>query len=128
MNNTPRRKRLKKTARLTIAKHWIKSYTGKSLVKGYSKWFGVDTLCALTELKLCGVSFTAESEQQIIRSYHKRIENKRKQKQLRDLKLKGRDMVESDENFAYIIGYTSNGIPFGLTHDELEDVKHFTDE
>lgn len=128
MNNTPRRKRVNKKARLILAKEWIKSYTGKSLVKGYSRWFGVDTPCALTELKLCGVSFTAESEQTIIRSYQRRIENKRKQKELRDLKLKGRDMVESDENFAYIIGYTSNGTPFGLTHEELEDEKHFTDE
>lgn len=27
---------------------------------------------------------------------------------------------ESDENFAYIVGYTSNGVPFGLTHEEFE--------
>jgi len=24
----------------------------------------------------------------------------------------------SDENFAYIAGYTSGGVPFGLTHEE----------
>lgn len=119
-NNTPRRKRLKKVARLAQAKDWIKSYTGKNLVKGYARWFGVDTLCALKELKLIGVSFTAESEQQVIRSYQQRIEHKRKQKQLRALKLNGPELIESDENFAFIAGYTSNGVPYGITYDEWE--------
>ena len=27
---------------------------------------------------------------------------------------------EPDENFAYIVGYTSNGVPFGLTHEEFD--------
>jgi len=127
-NNTPKRKRLKKKARLVQAKTWISSYKGKNLVKGYAKGFGVDWLCALTELKLSGISFAPESEQKIIKSYHQRIEFKRKQKQLRDLKLNESELFESDENFAFIIGRTSNGVPFGLTHEEWEDEKHFTEE
>ena len=31
--------------------------------------------------------------------------------------------IESDENFAYIVGYTSNGAPFGLTHEEFESIE-----
>lgn len=27
---------------------------------------------------------------------------------------------ESDENFAVIIGYTSGGFPYGITHEEME--------
>ena len=127
-NNAPRRKRLKRHARLVQAKTWFSSYTGKSPVKGYAKWFGVDWLCALTELKLSGISFAPESEQKIISSYNQRIEFKRKQKQLSDLKLKESELWESDENFAIIIGRTSNGVPFGVTHEEWEDEKHFTEE
>jgi len=29
---------------------------------------------------------------------------------------------ESDENFAVIIGYTSGGFPYGITHEEMEDL------
>ena len=28
----------------------------------------------------------------------------------------------SDENFAYIAGYTSGGVPFGLTHEEAGNI------
>lgn len=101
-SNTPRRKRLKKAARLARAKDWIKAYTGKHLVKGYSRWFGVDMLCALSELKLSGVAFTLEAENQIIKSYHQHIEQKRNQKQPRPLKVV--EPLEADENFGVIIG------------------------
>ena len=122
-NNTPRRKRLNQQARLARAKDWIKSYTGKNLVKGYAKWFGVDILCAMRELKFSGVSFAPEYEQQILRPNSQRIEKKRRKKGLRALKLKEfnkSELWESDENFAFIIGYTSGGAPFGVTHDEWE--------
>lgn len=117
-NNTPRRKRLTKASRLASAKTWIKSYTGKDLVKGYAKWFGVDLLCALAELKLCGIGFTLDTENQIVMSYRHRIENKRSQKQLRSSKAS--DTPGDDENLAVIIGYTSNGASYGLTYKELE--------
>lgn len=127
MKGTPRRKRLKKAARLTKAKEWIKSYHGKDLVKGYARWFGVDWLCALKELKLAGVPFTPEAEERINNSYRQRIEHKKRLKQLRSSKQV--TLSESDENFAFIVGYTSNGVPYGLTHEEWPDeVEHIPDE
>lgn len=32
----------------------------------------------------------------------------------------------SDENFAYIAGYTSNGFPYGITWDEYNKMKEET--
>jgi hypothetical protein len=32
------------------------TYRGKDLVRGYSRWFGTDRLCAILELRLLGVS------------------------------------------------------------------------
>jgi hypothetical protein len=32
-------------------------------------------------------------------------------------------IFESDENFAYIVRYTSNGEPFGLTPEEFESIE-----
>jgi hypothetical protein len=51
----PRRKRLKRPARLQAARHWLATFTGKHVVKAYARWFGVDLGCALKELQLLGV-------------------------------------------------------------------------
>jgi len=32
-------------------------------------------------------------------------------------------LIESDEYLGFIVGYTSNGVPFGLTHEELDKIK-----
>jgi hypothetical protein len=51
----PRRLRLDRRARLQQAKAWIPTYRGKDLVRGYSRWFGTDRLCAILELRSLGV-------------------------------------------------------------------------
>ncbi len=28
--------------------------------------------------------------------------------------------MESDENFCFIVGYTSNGVPYGITWDDVD--------
>lgn len=111
-NNTQRRKQLNKAERLARAKEWFNSYTGKNLVKGYAKWLGVNWLCALHELKLAGISFSEEYEQRIARAYQHRMENKSLRKQR--LLLNEFPQYESDEHFAFIVGYTSNGFPYGV--------------
>jgi hypothetical protein len=30
----------------------------------------------------------------------------------------------SDENLAFIVGFTSNGAPFGITHEEMRDLEN----
>jgi len=32
--------------------------------------------------------------------------------------------IESDENLAFIAGYTSGGAPFGLTHEEFTNINN----
>ena len=51
----------------------MKSYNGKSLMRGYAKWFGVDKLCAIRELKILGVPISEAIEKQVIDSLHQRI-------------------------------------------------------
>ena len=43
-----------------MAKHWISTYNGTKIVKGYKKRFAVDTTTALRELQELGVQFTPE--------------------------------------------------------------------
>jgi hypothetical protein len=116
---TPRRKFLSKKVRLETAKNWITKYDGKNLISGYANWFGVDKICAINELKILGVIISENLENQIIESHKRRIEKRKKEKD----KTEDFYMTASDDNFAFITGYTSGGFPYGLTHDEFEQSK-----
>ena len=45
---------------LQMAKHWIPTYNGTKIVKGYKKKFAVDTLTAIRDLQELGIEFKAE--------------------------------------------------------------------
>ena len=117
-SQTPKRKRFKKQSRLNAAKSWMEKYDGKSLISGYAKWFGVDKACAIRELKLLGVQIPDELEIQVLKSIKERIEQKNK------VKASNADEMPfgPDESFAFIVGYTSGGAPYGLTHEEYENL------
>lgn len=85
-SNTPKRKRLKKPERLNVAKSWIKTYNGKSIVAGYAKWFGVDKICAINELKSIGVVIPEMLEKQIIKSHQLLLEQKKEKRKKRETK------------------------------------------
>jgi len=116
-SHTPKRKRLTKQARLNSAISWIKEYNGKNIITGYAKWFGVDKICAINELKTIGALIPESLENQIIASHKSRIEQKRELRAKK--KIADSMLIESDDNFAYIVGYTSGGFPYGLTHEEF---------
>jgi len=44
---------------------WWPRYGGKHIVRGYARWYGVDRLCAIAELRMLGVTVTAEYETQV---------------------------------------------------------------
>ncbi|RXT07773.1 hypothetical protein [Ammoniphilus sp. CFH 90114] len=120
---TPRRKRYNQQARLQNARSWISKYEGKNIVKGYSQWFGVDLLCAMKELEMLGYHIDESYRQQVKHSLKALQEHRRKRK---EKKLEQRQiLVESfgDDTFFFIAGYTSNGVPFGITPEEMERVK-----
>lgn len=118
---THRRKTLTKKGRLASAKDWITKYDGQNLISGYAKWFGVDKICAINELKTLGVIIPENLENQIVESLKRRIE----QRKLAKEKAEALDIAvnDSDYNFAFIAGYTSGGFPYGLTHEELENAE-----
>ena len=81
--------------------------------------YSVDKLCAVRELRMIGVHIPEEYEKQLQQS----VESVRKQrlasKLKRDKESNSSSLFDSDENFAYIIGYTSGGAPYGVTHEEM---------
>ena len=112
-NNTPIRKRLNKNQRIFRASDWLQTYNGKNIVKGYSNWFGVDLICAISELKLVGIKISDEYESKLRQS----IENLRKNKKKK--KIEDSELLDSRENeFEFIAGYTTNGVPYGLAKKE----------
>ena len=119
-NNTPRRKRLSKKQWLSIAKSWIKIYTGKNIVKGYSNWFGVDLLCAIAELRIIGQNISHEYESQVRKSIEDKILKRKIAKEKRELvEFDNKNDFYWDSEFDFIAGYTSNGFPYGIKKDDI---------
>ncbi len=114
------RKNLTKDKRLQVAESWIKNYTGKNIISGYANWFVVDKICAFKELKTLGIEISESLENQIVASLNAKYEQKLKQKQEKENQSKLD--VESDSDFGLIVGYTSGGFPYGLTHDEMAQI------
>jgi hypothetical protein len=117
MRNTPKREK-----RLSSAKNWIKTYSGQNIVKGYSKKYSVYKLCAIKELRMIGVEISEEYERQLINSMEALRQQRLSFKKKQEDELNTLCEVESDENFAMIIGYTSGGFPYGVTHEEMGEI------
>ena len=119
-NLPPRRKRMKRPQRLESAKSWLETYEGNKVVKAYRKRYGVDFECAFTELEMLGVPIDPDYKERVLESVaaqaaaKRRIKAERKEEQERLLG------IESDDRFAFIVGYTSGGAPYGLTWEEWE--------
>lgn len=111
---------VKKEIRIRSAREWIKTYSGKNLVKGYSKKYCVDKLCAVKELRLIGVDISENYEEQLRQSMYLARQRKLSLKLQREAQLNSVGAFDSDEYFAMIIGYAGNVFPFGVTHEEME--------
>ena len=117
MKKTP-----KKEYRLRSAKEWIKTYPGKNIVKGYAKKYAVDKLSAVRELKTLGVEISEAYENKLRQSIESLRQQRASSKQKREKELDPLHEFESDHYFAMIMGYTSGGCPYGVTHEEMEEI------
>lgn len=117
----PRCKRMKRPARLQSAKSWLPTYEGKSVIRGYSRHFGVSCLCAALELRILGYDIRDER----IEEYKKEEEAKHRKalwaKQKRMEKEQENNLGASNEWFSYIAGYTAGGAAYGVEWEDLGD-------
>lgn len=114
---------LTKEERLEIARSWVSEYKGKNLVKDYSKKFRLNLKNSLKELTNFGFKISKEERKEIkrlIKAQKQQKENKRREKEAHQ----PIELFESDETFAFIAGYTGGGIPFGITHEEMQELEH----
>jgi hypothetical protein len=108
--------------RLKSGAEWVKTFSGKHIVQGYSKRYGVDKLCAVKELRMIGVEISEEYENQLIQSIQVLKSQRQVKKDKNEQELNSTTKFEIDENFALIIGYTSAGFPYGFTHEEMDEI------
>lgn len=105
---------MKRHSRLQSAKHWIPTYAGKNIIKGYQRWFGVDLSCAIKELKRLDVKLDSHYIQQALSGQAQMIASRQKQSE----KQKKRDLEKTenfqgypDSEYYFVAGYTSGGFP-----------------
>ena len=106
----PRHKRLTRQRRLQAAITWLRSYPGKNIPRGYRKHFGVDSLCAIRELRLLDVAIDPAYERAVLAA--SRARNKKRKRDETFL-----ISEETFYGFAFIAGYTAGGA-YGITIDE----------
>ena len=123
----PRRKRMCRASRLQSARHWLPTYRGKDLVRGYARCYGVDRLCAALELQRIGAPVATERVEKL------RAEARSRSAQPRERRARDQAVWDEgcgtdwDETFAYIGGRTEAGLAFGLTWQEAESSPPFSE-
>lgn len=120
-SSTPKRKRLNRKQRISMSKNWLRTYNGKNIVKGYSNWFGVDLLCAIAELRIAGEDISIDYEEKIRKSHTERINQTKLKKEHSESEPE--QINEWDEEFEFIAGYISNGVPYGIRKEEIFEDK-----
>ncbi len=76
---------------------------------------------------MIGVDISEEYEKQLINSMEDLKQQRLSLKKKREDKLNNLCGFNSDENFAMIMGYTSGGFPYGITHEEMEQKNNETE-
>lgn len=64
----PRAKRMDRSARLQSARTWVKTYKGKNIAAGYPKHFGVDWICAFSELEILSIRIDPGFKRRVLKS------------------------------------------------------------
>lgn len=118
--NTPKRKCMTRSSRLASGKIWLETNSGQNIVKRYSKWYGVDNLCAIVELRILGLAIREDNENQIKKSMADLAKSRNHRKDQGEKELHSGGEVFSEKYFAFITGYTSGGFPIGIKHEEME--------
>jgi hypothetical protein len=109
---------MSREARLQAARRWITEYRGKNLVRSYRKWFGVSDVCAVLELRMVGIDIPDARLEQARRDEQARAARSTRRKEQRAA---GSFMRDWDDDFAFIVGCTGGGAPYGVTWAEWAD-------
>jgi len=116
----PKRKRMKREARIKSGKLWLEQYSGRNPVRGYARWYGVSRHTALIELKQLGLAISEEEIQN--EQLAAAAKGERRAAAKKRLLEKDDGFDDYDESFSFIAGYTSGGAAYGITWEEHEQL------
>lgn len=111
---------MKRQARLQPAGAWLEQYQGEKVAAVYRKRYGVDWACTFKELEMLGVELDPEYVKSVLQMVEGQAEAQRRKKAQREGDLEA-GLIEQDENFAFIVGSTPGGAPYGITWEEWRD-------
>ena len=111
-------KAARRETRLRKARQWILTYEGSHPVRDYRKRFHVDTTCAIADLEAIG-ALSPEKLADLKRGEEIRLRQKQETRQKKDTQESAARWEHSDDTFFFIAGYTSGGVPYGVTWEEM---------
>jgi hypothetical protein len=125
----PRRKRMTRQGRLSSAgaTQWVENYKGKNVIVGYAKWFAVDLVCALVELRLLGVKIDQGRENQIKASIEARAAQRTRRRKLQE-SVQTCEFHPFSDDFAFIDDCALDCVPYELCLQELEEAPLWREE
>ncbi|HMZ81262.1 MAG TPA: hypothetical protein PLL06_16290 [Acidobacteriota bacterium] len=100
--------------RLQSARTWVFDYQGKKIVRDYRKRYGIGDPRTIKELKSLGVKLDPKYLEGVLFNINRKKLRKKQAAAIIDFD------PESNETFAYIVGYTSWGFAYGVTWEEME--------
>jgi hypothetical protein len=113
------RRKTARKARHDAARAWIESGAKKVHVRTYAWRFGVDRYTAYQDLLAIGFPLTPEEERWAVRP-----PTTKRRKQPRDPE---DGLLQWEEDLGgqliWVMGYTSDGAPYGLTKDECDKLR-----
>lgn len=112
----PRRKRLRRPARLEAPRRWIAS-GARVTPKTYAGWFGTDRYTAYQELQMLGVPLRPQDACWAVRPPPV---PRQPRPDPDPLPSDGSGWVEVGGTLMFPVGYTEGGCPYGPTLDDLE--------
>lgn len=119
----PRRLRMNRAQRLQSARAWLLQQAGREPARigaSYRRWYGVDWFCVIEELSRLGVNFDPQWVEHLRSSLEGQPVARAAQGAANRADALTDGDADSDENFAFIAGYTPGGFPYGVTWAEWE--------
>ncbi|MBU0490878.1 MAG: hypothetical protein KKA73_14900 [Chloroflexi bacterium] len=118
-HNTPRRRRFTRHQRLDAARSWLPTYDGDHVARAYRRRYGVDWPTAFRELELLGVELDPGYQERVRASVRGQAAARKHRRQEQAALAENLLADCQDADFAYIAGYTSWGLPYGITWAEM---------
>ena len=117
---------MNRDSRLSSARSWLATQQGRTpvqIARAYRKHFGLDWECAIKELALLGVQLEQDWTDKLRSSLEGQIQARARRKAERQGLAQQSYAEDSDDQFAFIAGYTAGGFPYGITWEEARQIE-----